>query len=230
MRLDKWIQKYCQCGKSSARLMIARGSVVVNAEVIRDSLFEVHQFLEIELDGKLVQSKEAHYIMLHKPAGVVSATTDPEHKTVIDLIDEEYANTLHLAGRLDKESTGLMILTNDGQWSRMLTEPTKVIAKAYIVTTEVEIGIETVAAFEKGFYFAYEDMTTLPAHLEVLSSNEARVVIYEGKYHQIKRMFHAVGNRVTSLHRESIGTIVLDGNLPLGAYRCLRSDEINRVK
>jgi len=229
MRLDKWIQKHCQCGKSSARRIIARGSVVVNQEVIRDSLFEVTRFQEIKLDGELVYHREAYYIMLNKPRGVVSATIDPEHRTVIDLIDGPYADTLHLAGRLDKESTGLMLLTNDGYWSRALTEPDKAIPKSYIVTTSDEISVETVTAFEEGFYFAYEDVTTLPAQLEILSPKEAKVVIFEGKYHQIKRMFHAVGNRVTSLHRESIGEIVLDRKLSIGAYRKLRSDEINSV-
>jgi len=230
MRLDKWIQKHCQCGKSAARVMIARGSVVVDAEVIRDSLFEVNQFQQIHLDGKLSQSKEAHYIMLNKPAGVVSATADSRHETVVDLIEESFASTLHLAGRLDKESTGLMILTNDGHWSRKLTEPNEAIPKSYLVMTETEISIETVDAFEQGFYFAYEDLTTLPAQLEILNSYEARVVIYEGKYHQIKRMFHAVGNRVISLHRESMGMIELDETLPLGAYRSLVPDEINSVR
>jgi len=229
MRLDKWIQKYCDCGKSTARKMIARKSVIVDGNVVIDSLFEVNQFQRILLDGELVQDKEAYYIMLNKPAGVVSATVDPEHKTVVSLIDEPFADTLHLAGRLDKESTGLVILTNDGIWSRKLTEPDEAIPKSYLVTTEHEILPETVTAFTEGFYFAYEDITTLPAELEIHSEKSARVVIYEGKYHQIKRMFHAVGNRITSLHRESMGEIMLDKNLLSGCYRSLNFNEINSV-
>jgi len=104
-----------------------------------------------------------------------------------------------------------------------------VIPKSYLVTTENEIALESVEAFASGFYFAYEDIMTLPAKLEVLSAKSARVIIYEGKYHQIKRMFHAVGNRITSLHRESMGDIVLDSSLSLGSYRVLSSDEINSV-
>ncbi len=229
MRLDRWLQRYSECGKSAARKMIASGTVVVNASVVRDSLFEVNQFHRVELDGDLAQDQEAYYIMLNKPAGVVSATTDPKHETVVDLINESFSNSLHLAGRLDKESTGLMVLTNDGQWSRRLTEPEEAIAKSYLVTTEHEITPDTVAAFAQGFYFAYEDITTLPAELEIHTTVSARVVIYEGKYHQIKRMFHAAGNRITSIHRESIGSIILDESLAKGCYRALSSEEINSM-
>jgi 16S rRNA pseudouridine516 synthase len=228
MRLDKWIQRYKTCGKSSARGLIASGVVTVDGESVRDSLFDVTRFHEIHISGDLAQSNSAHYIMLNKPAGCVSATCDPEHQTVIDLINEPFAGTLHLAGRLDKESTGLMILTNDGQWSRLLTEPDAAIPKTYLVTTEKEIAQETLTAFREGFYFAYEDITTLPAELEILTPYSARVIIYEGKYHQIKRMFHAVGNRITSLHREKIGEITLDKNLSLGQYRFLTEEECAR--
>ncbi|MGJ8657388.1 MAG: 16S rRNA pseudouridine(516) synthase [Akkermansiaceae bacterium] len=227
MRLDKWVQKFKRCGKSEGRRLIASGEVLVDGEPVRDSLFDITRFHEIEISGESAQSNHAYYIMLNKPVGCVSATTDPEHQTVVDLIDEEYASVLHLAGRLDKESTGLTILTNDGQWSRLITEPDESIPKTYLVTTDKEITPETVTAFADGFYFAYEDLTTLPAELEILSSRSARVVIYEGKYHQIKRMFHAVGNRITSLHRERIGGIVLDEDLPLGSYRSLTKEEIN---
>lgn len=226
MRLDKWIQKYKACGKSPARKLIATGEVRIDGEAVIDSRFEVSRFHEIKISGEIAQTDSAYYIMLNKPAGVVSATCDPEHQTVIDLIDEPYKGELHLAGRLDKESTGLMILTNDGQWSRLLTEPVEAIPKTYLVTTESEIPQETIEKFQEGFYFAYEDITTLPAELELLDSQLARVTIYEGKYHQIKRMFHAVGNRVTSLHREKIGAITLDENLATGQYRSLTEKEI----
>jgi len=226
MRLDKWIQKHKGCGKSTARLLIASGEVIVDGVSVRDSVFDVTRFHEIHIGKEVAQSNRAHYIMLNKPAGCVSATSDPEHQTVIDLITEPFAGLLHLAGRLDKESTGLTILTNDGRWSRLITEPDEAIPKTYLVTTEKPILPETVEAFRAGFYFAYEDITTLPAELEILTSNSARVIIYEGKYHQVKRMFHAVGNRVTSLHREKIGKITLDENLPLGQYRSLTDEEV----
>lgn len=228
MRIDKWIQKFRGYGKSTARKLIAEGKVSIDGEVVRESISNVTRFQKILINGELAQSNSAYYIMLNKPAGYVSATEDQEHKTVVDLIDAHFASELHLCGRLDKESTGLVILTNDGQWSKGITEPEEAVPKTYLVTTEKTISEETVRLFHEGFYFAYEDITTLPAELEIMSPNRARVVIYEGKYHQIKRMFHAVGNRITSLHREKIGAVSLDEKLSLGEYRHLTSKEINK--
>lgn len=226
MRLDRWVQGCGAYGRSSARRLIASGRVVVGGLVVRDGLTEVGEFDEIRIDGDVVQCREAYYLMLNKPAGCVSATCDPVHETVIDLLDVPFAGELHLAGRLDKESTGLVLLTNDGRWSRLVTEPAEAVPKCYVVTTEGDMVPEDVVSFREGFYFAYEDVTTLPAELEILTSRCARVVIYEGKYHQIKRMFHAVGNRVTSLHREMVGGIRLDDGLAEGEYRALTADEV----
>ncbi len=227
MRLDRWVQGYGAYGRSSARRLIASGCVMVGGVVVRDGLADVGEFDEVRIDGDVVQSREAYYLMLNKPAGCVSATVDSEHETVMDLLDVPYAGELHIAGRLDKESTGLLLLTNDGRWSRLITEPAEAIPKRYLVTTEGDIGLEDVESFREGFYFAYEDVTTLPAELEILTSRCARVVIYEGKYHQIKRMFHAVGNRVTSLHREMVGGIRLDDGLGEGGYRVLTEAEVD---
>mgnify|MGYP000330197722 CR=1 FL=1 len=113
-------------------------------------------------------------------------------------------------GRLDLNSEGLLLLTNDGKWSRQLTLPDEEHAKVYLVETAEDIAAETAETFSKGIYFGYEDLTTGPAELELLGERRARLTIYEGKYHQVKRMFHAVGNRVVSLHREKVGPIALD--------------------
>lgn len=165
--------------------------------------------------------------MLHKPAGYLSATTDPQHPTVMELIDEP--TTLHIAGRLDRASTGLLILTNDGIWSRLLTEPKQSVPKTYLVTTADPITEETHARFSQGIYFAYEDLTTQPAKLDVIGSCKARITIYEGRYHQIKRMFHAVGNRVVALHRLSMGNIHLDPTLEEGKHRYLTTEEVTSI-
>jgi len=164
--------------------------------------------------------------MMNKPAGYVSATVDDESETVVSLIDEPYAEVLHLAGRLDKQSTGLLVLTNDGGWSRRVTEPESSIGKRYLVSTESEIAEDAVASFAEGIYFAFEDLTTLPADLEVLTPQTAIITIYEGRYHQVKRMFRAVGNRVLSLHRLSIGELELDDSLASGEYRLLSPAEV----
>ena len=228
MRLDKVLKHYLGWGKSDVRQSIARGEVLVNGEAARDNLLEVSTFCEVAVKGEVIQGKEAQYIMLHKPAGCVSATEDPEHQTVIDLIDAPFASNLHIAGRLDKESTGLLILTNNGQWSRLLTEPEFSVPKRYRVRTEHEISPDYAEQFSQGIYFAYEDITTLPAQLEIISNKVAEITIHEGKYHQIKRMFHAVGNRVTALHRISIGNIMLGDDLQEGEWRRLTDTEINQ--
>jgi 16S rRNA pseudouridine516 synthase len=119
----------------------------------------------------------------------------------------------------------LLLLTNDGRWSKLVTEPVEEISKVYRVTTRDEISPETADIFAAGIYFAYEDLTTRPAVLEILSGREALLTIHEGRYHQVKRMFHAVGNQVLGLHRESIGPLVLD-DLPTGKFRRLREEEV----
>ncbi len=211
-------------------MLIAQGKVCIEGVVVRDNLQEVTELSDVICDGKAINTHKAYYIMLNKPRGYVSATVDDEHQTVVDLISEPFAEQLHIAGRLDKESTGLLILTNDGIWSKLVTEPIMEIPKRYLVTTEKVIIPEIRARFAEGFYFAYEDITTLPSELEIISEYSATVTIYEGKYHQIKRMFHAVGNRITSLHRLSVGCLELDESLDEGSYRSLTDVEITATK
>lgn len=199
--------------------------MTVDGEIENSGLRKIDRFSRIMLDGEVLQEKEAIYLMLHKPAGYLSATTDPLHPTVIELIDHPLRDELHLAGRLDRASTGLLLLTNDGRWSKLVTEPVEEIAKVYRVTTRDVIALETAAIFAAGIYFAYEDLTTRPALLEILGEREALLTIHEGRYHQVKRMFHAVGNQVLALHRESIGLLVLDDLKP-GMSRRLTAEEV----
>ena len=149
---------------------------------------------------------------------------------MLDLLPGELREDLHIAGRLDFNTTGLMILTNDGQWSRRLTQPATKLPKHYLVETEDEIGAHDVAKFSEGFYFAFEDLTTLPARLDILGPRQARLAIVEGRYHQIKRMFGHFDNKVVGLHRESMGTIQLDPGLQPGQFRALTADEIASVR
>ncbi len=209
------------------RNALAANGVVVNGKTETNGLTKIDRFTRIELDGEVLQAEEALYFMLHKPAGYLSATTDPLHPTVIDLIDHPMRHELHLAGRLDRASTGLVLLTNDGRWSKKVTEPKEEITKVYHVTTWDVISPETSVRFLEGIHFAYENLVTRPAVLEILGEREARLAIHEGRYHQVKRMFHAVGNRVTSLHRESIGPLMLDASLGAGKFRPLNPDEVS---
>jgi 16S rRNA pseudouridine516 synthase len=225
MRLDRFLTRHGRhsCKEISQRLR--DGKVAVNGITETSGLVKIDRFTRIEMDGGILQENEAVYLMLHKPAGYLSATTDPQHPTVMDLIDPPLRKDLHLAGRLDRASTGLVLLTNDGRWSKRVTEPVEKIPKVYQVTTRDGIPHETKTIFAAGIYFAYEDLTTRPAALEILGEREARLTIHEGRYHQVKRMFHAVGNQVLSLHRESIGPLTLDG-LPPGNFRHLAPAEV----
>lgn len=226
MRLDRYlIRQGKHSGKEIARIL-ADGRVRVDGGIESSGLTRIDRFSRIELDGEPLQAEQAIYLMLHKPAGYLSATIDPLHPTVIDLIDHPMRGVLHLAGRLDRASTGLLLLTNDGRWSKRVTEPKEEITKVYRVTTRDAILPETAGIFATGIYFAYEDLTTRPAVLEALGEREARLSIHEGRYHQVKRMFHAVGNQVTSLHRERIGPLVLGDDLPPGAFRHLTPEEV----
>ena len=202
------------------------GRVRVDGAVETCGLRRISRFCTVVLDDEILQAQEAVYLMLHKPAGYLSATTDPQHPTVMELIDHPLRDELHLAGRLDRASTGLLLLTNDGRWSKRVTEPLEEISKVYRVTTRDEISPETAAIFAAGIYFAYEDLTTRSAVLEILDKSEARLTIHEGRYHQVKRMFHAVGNQVLSLHRESIGPLMLEDSLPPGKFRLLAAAEV----
>lgn len=211
--------------------LLTAGKILVDGIVVTERGYEVSDFNHVEVDGTQYNTpQQAHYIMLNKPQGILSATKDSQHKTAIDLITEGFKNQLHIAGRLDRSSTGLLILTNDGTWSRRLTEPKEKIPKRYQVTTEFAISKETAQRFAEGIYFRYENLTTSPAQLELINAHECILTIYEGRYHQIKRMFTAVGNRVVKLHRLSMGEIELDKNLTPGAYRALTLEEVGSLE
>lgn len=226
MKLSRILSNQNGVSRKQANRLIAAGLATVNGQVCTDAATEVDRFASVVVEGKTLQAGEpAIYLMLNKPAGYLSATEDDEHPTVMELLAPDLRPGLHIAGRLDRASTGLLILTNDGLWSRRLTEPRIKLPKVYRVSTAYPISPETAQRFAEGIWFNYEQLRTSPARLESLAATEARLTIYEGRYHQVKRMFHAVGNRVTALHREQMGAIRLDATLPPGAYRPLSRQE-----
>ena len=230
MKLSRILSNRNDISRRQANFLIASGRVAVNDVTCRDAAAEVDRFSCVRMDGDIIQEAEAcHYLMLHKPAGFLSATLDDTHRTVMELISPELREDLHIAGRLDRASTGLLILTNDGRWSRQLTEPRIKIPKVYRVTTRDPISADTHHRFAEGIWFEYEQLTTSPAAIEQIDTTNARLTIYEGRYHQVKRMFHAVGNRVVSLHRERMGAIALDQALSPGQYRTLTVEETQSV-
>ena len=218
MRLERLVGKWAGTGKRRTRGLFESGKVVLNGEVCEDGKILVDRFDHVEVEGVILQNESPRYLMLHKPLGVVSATTDLEHRTVIDLIEEDWANQLHLAGRLDRFTSGLMILTNDSRYSESLTEPSGQVGKRYVVEVDGEIGPEVNAAFEAGMWFAKEEVMTAPAIVELLDANRCRLTIFEGKHHQIKRMFATFSLKVTKLHREAIGELVLPEDLNEGEW------------
>ncbi|WP_193075753.1 pseudouridine synthase [Pseudomonas sp. FME51] len=226
MRLDRFIARQTEQSQQTARLLITTGRVQVDDQVVRDAQQAVDRFATVRLDDRLLQQHTPLHFMLHKPHGYLSATCDPLHPTVMELLAEPLRQQLHLAGRLDRSTTGLLILTNDGLWSRRLTEPGQRIPKVYLVGTAEPIAAHAAECFAQGIHLAREGVDTSPAQLQLLGPCQARLTIHEGRHHQVKRMFHAVGNRVTSLHRESMGIIELDPTLHPGQYRALTPREI----
>lgn len=230
MRVDRFLSNLPRFNRKQVRLLLVERRVTVDGVAVIDPHHEVREFSHVCVDDEVLQTgKSARYFMLHKPQGCVSATSDPQHPTVLDLLDEPDTHELHIAGRLDFNTTGLMLITNDGQWSRRLTQPQTKLPKVYLVDTEQEIGPEYAVTFKAGLYFAFEDLTTQPAELELLGPTTARLGIVEGRYQQVKRMFGHFNNKVIGLHRERMGPLVLDAALAPGEYRALTDDEIRQV-
>ena len=222
-RLDRYLEKQLASGKQQIKLMLARKQVTVDGHCCLDGQRLVNQFSRISVAGESLPYQDPVYIMLNKPAGVVCATVDEEHETVLDLLPKELATIpgLHIAGRLDRFSTGLVLLTNDGRWSRQLSSPDTKVVKHYRVTLAHPITKDYAPAFAQGMYFEYEDVTTQPVKLVPLSNHEVELELVEGRYHQIKRMFGRFRNPVLSLHRFRIGDYHLPTDLPAGGYRLL---------
>lgn len=225
MRLDKYLIKQGYSRKAILQLL-TKQAITVNGCCATQRDMPVNHFDHITINNQPLKQQQAYYLMMNKPAGILSATQDNQHTTAIDLIKEEFAKQLHIAGRLDRATTGLLILTNDGNWSRKLTEPQQKIPKRYRVKTVYAISPDTQQQFFEGIFFKYENLTTTPAELEIIDECNCILTIYEGRYHQVKRMFAAVGNRVESLHRIAMGNIELDSSLVAGEYRFLTVREV----
>ncbi len=228
-RLDRHLSNALSINRRDVRHLLAQGRVTVDGRPASAIHQVITPFSVVHCDGKATQARLPRYVMLNKPRGVVSATRDLEHTTVVDLLDQPWKQELHIVGRLDFNSTGLILLTNDGQWSRRLSHPDSKLLKRYRVQVEKPITPEYVDAFREGMHFAYEDITTLPAELTMLGDYHAEVALTEGRYHQIKRMFGRFDNKVLSIHRIAVGSLQLDKNLPPGASRTLTESQTKRL-
>lgn len=220
-RLDRFIAKTQQIPIKAVKPLLGRQHIRVNGSVVLDGQMLIDEFDIIECQGTVLQQRSPLYIMLHKPVGVVCATTDAQHRTVLDLIDHPRKAELHLVGRLDLNTSGLVLLTNDSRWSQGLTLPGAHVPKRYQVTVQEPLDERYVQAFAEGMYFEYENSVTALVTLSITSPYKAELVLTEGKYHQIKRMFGRFRNPVLALHRSAIGRYELDGSLAPGMHRLL---------
>jgi 16S rRNA pseudouridine516 synthase len=225
MRLDKFLSNNTSYSRSQIHKLIRLGDVRVNGNCKLKPDQKILESDEVYLDNQLITARTPRYLMLNKPAGYVCATSDSEHPTVMDLLDEDFLHELQIVGRLDKETTGLLLLTDDGPWNHRITAPVSQCTKTYRVDLADPISPDTSKQFQQGVLLDGEKKLTAPAKLDIVNSHQAYLTISEGKYHQVKRMFAAVGNRVTGLHREKIGELQLDSQLAPGAYRPLTEQE-----
>ena len=232
MRLDKYLADMGMGSRSDLKKAIRGGKVLLNGQVERDPGAKVTRDDSVIMDGVPVAYEACEYYMLNKPPGVISASEDPSQKTVVDLLDARRRKDLFPVGRLDKDTEGLLLITNDGQLAHRLLAPGKHVDKVYQVRVEGSLSDTDVRAFAEGLRVD-DSLTALPARLSILSSgtvSEAEVTIHEGKFHQIKRMFAALGKEVVYLKRMSMGPLVLDPALAPGESRKLTPEEIAMLK
>ncbi|MDX1301698.1 pseudouridine synthase [Photobacterium sp.] len=224
MRLDRFICKSTKLTRAEATQEINAGNVVVNDNVIECGTTQVHENNTITLHGEKLIPRSSRYIMMHKPLDTICSNVDEVYPSLFNYIDIENASEMHIAGRLDADTTGLVLVTDDGRWSYNIITPNKKCEKVYRVGLRDPIADDVAFKFQNGVQLQGEKQLTSPAKLTVIHPKEVLLTITEGKYHQVKRMFSAVGNRVASLHREKIGDINLD--IGLGEWRYLTTDEI----
>ncbi|MFT6914513.1 MAG: 16S rRNA pseudouridine516 synthase [Motiliproteus sp.] len=225
MRLDKFLCKSTELGRAEARASIEAGSVIVNAEPVIDASIQVHENNVITLDGQRLQSRPSRYLMIHKPLGTVCSNVDEAYPSVLSGIGLDNTDDLHIAGRLDADTTGLVLVTDDGRWSYTIITPQQRCEKVYRVSLRDPITETIIIQLTQGVRLQGETSLTLPAQIAVINPKQVLLTITEGRYHQVKRMFAAVGNRVTALHRQQIGQLHLD--IALADWRYLTGKEVN---
>ncbi|MBE7033551.1 MAG: rRNA pseudouridine synthase [Ruminococcaceae bacterium] len=224
MRLDKFVSDGAAMTRSESRKAIKKGRVLVENEIVKDIAFSVSEDCRVYLDGNEIAYKKFVYIMLNKPQGYVSATEDKKQKTVLDLLDPSYSRyQLFPVGRLDIDTEGFLLLTNDGELAHNMLSPNKNVGKTYFLRLEKQITDSEIDNLEKGVDIG--ECITKPAKAERICEREINLTITEGKFHQIKRMAKAVGNEVVYLKRLAYGNFYLDEALERGSYRSLTEEE-----
>ncbi len=234
MRLDRFISNATGLSRAQTHKLIKAGEVTLAGEVAQSPQLNITAEQVVTVSGETVRLPQPLYLMMHKPAGYVCATEDGMHPIVIDLVQGDQraqhpTDPLQIVGRLDLDTTGLLLLTTDGQWNHRVTSPRSQCRKTYRTELADPISAEQIEALKHGVLLRGEKQPTLPCTIQVLDTHHVDISIQEGKYHQVKRMFAAVGNKVVQLHRYSIGGIVLDSDLRPGEFRPLTQAEIDSI-
>ncbi|GIU42608.1 pseudouridine synthase [Shewanella algidipiscicola] len=232
MRLDKFVCKSTRLDRQQAALVIAAGDVTVNGNTIVDANIQVHESNCIKLEGARLVLRPFRYLLFNKPIDTLCSNVDGDYPSIFNLIDVPNPHELHIAGRLDADTTGLVLITDDGRWSFNVFNPKYQCQKVYRVTLRDsiegersgELDRQLMIRFKQGLALPGEAKPTLPAKLQYVSEHEVLLTISEGRYHQVKRMFALVGNRVNALHRERVGEIQCD--VACGTWRYLSAEEV----
>lgn len=228
MRLDRFISQSTGSSRRDARKLIRQGCVEVAGRIVREIGFDVGA-QSVQLEGNTIRPPGPLYLMLHKPFGVISATRDGRQATVLDLLPRAFVQRVHPVGRLDKDTSGLLLLTDDGDWSHRVTSPRHACPKVYHAVLAEPLCIGAEQRLANGLGLRGERRLTRPVEVERLGSREVRVTVTEGRYHLVRRLFAALDNRVVSLHRERVGGITLDAGLAPGNWRMLEKRERDSV-
>lgn len=229
MRLDKFLGESTDLSRSEARKVLKSGEITVNGEVVDKGSHLIQAGDVVRWEDEPLAPIGLRYIMLNKPAGYECSLKNSSHPSVMTLLDVDKRDRLHTVGRLDVDTTGLILITDDGQWTHRIISPRHQCDKVYVATLAEPLPDNAEAVFQAGILLNGEDKPTLPAVLERIDERTARLTIHEGKYHQVKRMFAYLGNLVLTLHRERIGSIALDDSLELGESRYLTPAEVQEL-
>ncbi|SHI23052.1 16S rRNA pseudouridine(516) synthase RsuA [Ferrimonas marina] len=225
MRLDKFLTSNTDLTRSLAKRQLKAGEVSCDGEVITDPGFQISDQTEVHWRGQPVGAIATRYLMLHKPVDFLCSNVDELYPSILNLIDQPRLDRLRIAGRLDVDTTGLVLLSEDGQWCHRITSPRRACDKRYRVWLAEPLVADAEQRCAEGIEL-HQDGLTRPAQLERISDTEVLLTISEGKYHQVKRMFAALGNKVVGLHRERIGAVTLDPELEPGEWRALTEAEV----
>ena len=230
VRLDKFLCDMELGTRNKVKIFLKKGFVTVDGVTQKTPDFKIDPDThEIAFQGKVLTYQEFYYYMLHKPAGVITATEDKVQKTVMSLLGEDARKDMFPVGRLDKDTEGLLLITNDGELSHALLSPRKHVPKTYFVEVPEKLNLGQIEALEQGVDIG-DDKKTLPAKIEILDDTHIHLTICEGRYHQVKRMLQAVGSEVLYLKRVTFGALVLDETLEKGNYRALTEEEITALR